>query len=107
MALSSMAVIASGPPDIGGEQIFTDEELTWLALAADPDAPLDEDAPSVSELFGVTAGALLPAWYMPSPMSGRRHLTGWRRWVVIAVVVTFVLIEAAGLCSTYGSIVVG
>jgi hypothetical protein len=37
--------------------------------------------------------------------SGRRR-TGWRRWVGFTLVVAFVLINAAGLCCTYGSVVV-
>ena len=48
---------------------------------------------------------LLPDWYMPSPMAGARRLTGWRRRVAIVIVVAFLLIDAAGLCSTYGAVV--
>jgi hypothetical protein len=54
----------------------TDEELTSLALAADPDAQLDADAVSFWAVAGPDAGReatdqLLPEWYMP-PMTGRR-----------------------------------
>ncbi len=82
---------------------FSDEELTELALAADPDAPLDPGATPWQA--GEGALGLLPDWYMPAPSPRRRRLTGWRRTVVITLVVAFVLIDAAGLCSTYGSIV--
>ena len=45
-------------------------------------------------------GPSLPLWYMP-PIVAR----GGRRWktpVVIAIVSAFLLIDAAGLCNTYG-----
>jgi hypothetical protein len=42
---------------------------------------------------------------MPAPMGGRRRLGRWQRRVAWLVVATFVLIDAYGLCSTYGSIV--
>ena len=44
---------------------------------------------------------LVAAWYMPAPRAGRL-LTGWRRRMALALVGTFLVIEAAGLCSTYG-----
>jgi hypothetical protein len=74
-------------------------------LAADPDPVLDADAVSVWDLEPADDEALLPGWYMPSPMAGTRRLTGWRRRVAIIIVVAFLLIDAAGLCSTYGSVV--
>ena len=46
---------------------FTEAELTELALAADPDVPMEEDAVPLSVYLGQSAG-LLPQWYMPSPM---------------------------------------
>ena len=45
---------------------FTDDELSALALAADPDQPLDDDAVSLWELTGYLPGRRLPEWYMPS-----------------------------------------
>ena len=88
----------------GTDAAINDDELTALALAADPDTPLPPDAVSFWDLEAPEA-SLLPAWYMPAPMAGRRRLTGWPRRVAWLIVVTFVLIEAYGLCSTYGSIV--
>ena len=82
----------------------TDDELTALALSADPDAPLPPDAVSLWEL-GARDEPLLPDWYMPAPMSGHRRLGKWQRRLAWLVVATFVLIDAYGLCSTYGSIV--
>jgi hypothetical protein len=85
---------------------MSDEELTALALAADPDAPADADAIPLSEyLLSDGDEQLLPDWYMPAPMPGARRLRGWRRRLAILVIVAFVLVDAYGLCSTYGSIV--
>ena len=81
---------------------FTEAELTELALAADPDAPMGDDAIPLSVYLG-QAGGLLPQWYMPSPMA--RSGTRWRLPVVLAIVVAFVAIEAFGLCSTFGQVV--
>jgi hypothetical protein len=80
---------------------FTDDELSALALAADPDRPLDDDAVSLWELTGYLPGRRLPEWYMPSPMGGKL-VYGWRRRVVLFVIVSFLLIDAYGLCNTYG-----
>jgi hypothetical protein len=83
-------------------QPFTDEELTAWALAADPDEPLPDDAePWVN---GVDGEGLLPSWYMPAPGGGRRG--GWRAAVAILVIVSFLVINALGLCITYGHLVV-
>ncbi len=79
---------------------ITDEELTELALAADPDAPLPEDAVPIGVHMSQFAPAPLPLWYMPAVVrsSGGR----WRLPVVVAVVSAFFLIDALGLCNTYG-----
>ena len=80
--------------------IIDDDELTALALAADPDAPVDDDARPLTE---AGADGLLPAWYMPAPTT-RRRLTGWRRRVALLSISSFIAINAYGLCSTYGSV---
>lgn len=82
--------------------VFTDAELTELALAADPDAAVAADAVPLHELMGTAEGDLLPGWYMPAPMATTRLLQGWRRRVVLLIVASFLLINAYGLCSTYG-----
>jgi len=84
------------------ESAFTEAELTELALAADPHAPLDADAVPLGEYLSQTPG-LLPTWYMPSPMA--RPGKAWRVPVVVAIVAAFVIIEAFGLCSTFGQLV--
>ena len=85
---------------------FSDEELTQLALAADPDAEIPNDAVPLSELFGDDTDSLLPSWYMPAvarhAVRGRR----WKRVVVILVILIFLAIDAYGLCNTYGSITI-
>lgn len=57
----------------------TDDELSAVALAADPDVAVDDDAVCVSELTGDAPAGWLPEWYMPSAMGGARLLRGWRR----------------------------
>jgi hypothetical protein len=91
-------------------EAMTDEELTALALAADPDAPVAVDAVPLSDYLRADetdddGSGLLPGWYMPAPMQGARRLRGWRRRVAILIIVAFLLIDAYGLCSTYGSVV--
>ena len=82
----------------------SDEELVALALGAGPADRPDPDAVSVDEFLGQPPG-LLPAWYMPGRLSvsGSRR----RRVVVLSVVATLLLLEALGLCSTFGGVVVG
>jgi hypothetical protein len=86
---------------------LTDEELTDEALAADPDAPLPDDAVSLWAVGQEDGGDLLPDWYMPAPAAGTRSFRGWRRWLILLIVVTFVALEAYGLCSAYGQVVLG
>jgi hypothetical protein len=86
----------------GGE--LTDAELTALALAGDPDEPLDPDAVPVS-VSPYHTPAPLPEWYMP-PATARRGKR-WRAAVVLVLVTAFLVIEAVGLCSTYGQLVLG
>jgi hypothetical protein len=79
-------------------ETFTDDELSALAMAADPDAPIPDDAVP----FGQPAveGALLPEWYMPVPGSFRR--TRPRVIAVTAIIGSLLLVNGAGLCVTYG-----
>lgn len=84
---------------------MTDDELAALALAADPDSAVAADAVSLWELDGSNGDELLPAWYMPKPM--RRSSARWHRVVIGLVVAAFLLINASGLCSTYGIVAFG
>ncbi|MGH9025426.1 MAG: hypothetical protein ACRDWD_04820 [Acidimicrobiia bacterium] len=81
-----------------------DDELSALALAADPDTPVAEDAVCLWELTGTDAKSLLPEWYMPTAVGGGRLLHGWRRRIVFLVIAAFLTITAYGLCNTYGQL---
>jgi len=76
---------------------ISDEELTALALAADPDAPLGADAAPL--LLGEERTGLLPAWYMPPAVTPGvpRH-----RAVVALLIGALLVVNGAGLCVTYG-----
>ncbi|MHB8594623.1 MAG: hypothetical protein ACYDB3_09905, partial [Acidimicrobiales bacterium] len=78
-----------------------DDELTALALAADPGAPLDPDAVPIG-VYLSELPCLLPSWYMAPVMA--RHSGRWRAAVILSVVAAFLIIEALGLCSTYGQL---
>jgi len=77
---------------------LTDEELTVLALAADPDATIDPDAVPFGGVG--TSGQLLPEWYMPEAAGVTR--TRPRAAVAALIVGSLLLLNAAGLCVTYG-----
>lgn len=83
---------------------LSDAELTELALAADPGLPLDPDAVPMQEYLGQHPG-LLPEWYMPAPSA--RRARAWRVPVVVTLVAAFLVIEAMGLCTTFGQLVAG
>lgn len=85
---------------------LTDDELTALALAADPDTIVDRDAPSFRVLTAGETHGPLPEWYMPSSAGATRLPRGWRRRVVLVIIISFLAIAASGLCSTYGQIVI-
>jgi hypothetical protein len=93
---NTVAPLPGDPPY--GEQL-TEAELTVLALAADPNAPLSDDAIPLSLHLAQFAGAL-PGWYMPPAMA--RTGSKWRVPVIGTIVAAFVLIEGLGLCNTYG-----
>jgi len=86
---------------------FDDAELCAEALAADPNAVVPDDAVPLSALIDDATPAPLPQWYMPAPMQARR-LTGWRRQLVrgnvALIIASFLMINAAGLCNTYGQL---
>lgn len=81
---------------------ITEEELTALALAADPAEPLDASARPDQTLL---ARGTLPRSYMPAAMGGHRPPSRTRTLVALALVVAFVVITALGYCITYGALV--
>lgn len=86
---------------------LTDHELTAQALAAPPVTDAPADAISYWDVVAPRDLGLLPAWYMPTPSAGARRLHGWRRRVVYLVTGSIVVINAAGLCITYGHVTLG
>jgi hypothetical protein len=78
---------------------LSDEELTALALAADPNAPIDANA--VPWRGGPASHqSLLPDWYMPSPIAVRHSRA--TQFTIIFIIAGFLLIDAFGLCITSG-----
>jgi hypothetical protein len=92
-------MVAPLPGDPPYGERLTEAELTALALAADPNAPLSDDAIPLSMHLAQFAGAL-PEWYMPPAMAGSG--SKWRVPVIGTIVAAFLLIEGLGLCNTYG-----
>jgi hypothetical protein len=90
---------------------ITDDELAALALAADPDTTVSDDAVCLWDVAGMSSTHRLPDWYMPSPVGGAISLDGWRRRVVrlnlLLIVLSFLVINACGLCNTYGQLGLG
>ena len=78
---------------------ISDAELAELALAADPDAQVEDDAVPLRSL-GADDTSLLPEWYMPTVQ--RRATSDWRAAVAVAIAVGLVLINAFAICVTYG-----
>ena len=78
---------------------ISDEELTALAMAADPDAPIPDDAVPFATADDDDTVALLPGWYMPAPM--RRPGRG-RRIVFAALVCSLLVANVVGFCVTNG-----
>jgi hypothetical protein len=85
-----------------GGTVITADELAALALAADPDTSVPDDAVPF-DLDGADGDGLLPAWYFPVPAG--RQVRGWRRRMVLLVAGSFLLVSACGLCCTYGALV--
>ena len=79
------------------DEVITDDELAALALAADPDQPVDPDAVPIQLTSGMSGQ--LPEWYMPPTSTVRGSA---RRLLLGGLVVALVVINGAGLCITYG-----
>lgn len=88
-------------PSAGG---FSDAELLELALSADLNSPITDDAMPL-QLAPAHSLSLLGSWYMPA-ISARR-VSGWRMWVMLSIVGILLVLEALGLCSVLGQVVIG
>jgi hypothetical protein len=78
---------------------FTDEELTRLALDAEPFDPFD---PAVQQFAGAGDPArfpVIPEWYMPAPGIPRSRA---RAAVMLGFAVSLVVITIGGFCVTLG-----
>ncbi len=83
------------------EAPISDEELERLALAAAADEVPDDAVP-----WSPTGrDPLIADWYMPAPAGTRRDLK--TRVVTGVVLASIVAINAAGLCVTYGRVILG
>ncbi|HWJ97078.1 MAG TPA: hypothetical protein VNQ33_02895 [Acidimicrobiales bacterium] len=84
-----------------GADAISDEELERLALAASPD-----EVPDDAVAWSPTArDPLIADWYMPAPVAARRDLK--TRVITGTVVASIIAINAAGLCVTYGRVILG
>jgi hypothetical protein len=82
-----------------GDNLLSDDELTEMALLADPGAPLDLDAQPWHFSSGFSSN-LLPEWYMPIPMARGRGRGA--QIAAVSVVVGMIVVCAFGLCITSG-----
>ncbi len=84
------------------EPPFSDEELTALALAADPFAEPHRDAEPFA--LGEAGAGLLPDWYMPAALgaSGVGRARRRRSWAAVGIIASLLIVNAYGLCVTYG-----
>lgn len=79
--------------------MISDEELTSLALAADPHPVIDPHVAPWRPMADAVTG-LLPDWYMPIPSGSHRGTPS--KVAIGIVIVSFVVINALGLCITNG-----
>lgn len=83
---------------------MSDTETLSDALTDEEQAVLGPDARSIWDLTDDRPDPLLPEWYMPTSPVGVRQAVGWRRVTAYLVIASFLLVAAAGLCTTYGEV---
>jgi hypothetical protein len=83
--------------DVGPDD-FTDEELTALALSSERHPVVAPDAVPWSGT--PTTPGPLPSWYMPQVVALRTSRT--RRVIVYSLIAGFLIVDALGLCNTFG-----
>jgi hypothetical protein len=99
--------VTAGPTTDGSQQgsdlgdAISDEELTALALAADPDTPVAPDA----TVWLAARESTLPAAYLPAASVRSRPASRLRTVTVLIVIAAFLSITALGFCATYGQLV--
>ncbi len=102
----ALAVTSLGRPVAVGEpfgEMITDEELTDLALQAETVDPRKVTGVAIAPVQ--CASSSLSDWYMPAIASQR--VKGWRFWVMVSLVGVLLVLEALGLCSVFGQVVIG
>jgi hypothetical protein len=78
---------------------ISDDDLTALALSADPHPTIDPHVAPWRPVADAFTG-LLPDWYMPTPSGSHR---GKGAKIAIGVIIaSFVIVNALGLCITNG-----
>jgi len=82
---------------------LTDEELIALALSADPHPIIDPRSTPWRPMADAVTG-LLPDWYMPTPSGSHRGKGA--KIAIGVIIVSFVVINALGLCVTYGLVTI-
>jgi hypothetical protein len=82
---------------------ISDDELTALALGADPHPVIDPRIAPWRPTSAEGAGPL-PEWYMPRAVASTRRPSV--RLAVGVIIASFVVINALGLCVTYGFVTV-
>lgn len=90
------------PSGLTTGELPSDDELHALAVGGDPDL-VDPGAVPL-DLASLRHPGLLPSWYMPGTL--RLNPARWWKVLALVLVLAFVFIEATGLCSTYGQLVV-
>ncbi len=78
---------------------FSDDELAEIALAADPDVVIGDDAVPF-QIDGAPGVGLLPEWYMAPPQ--RLERSPVRMFAAVSFIAALVVLNGAGLCVTYG-----
>jgi hypothetical protein len=92
-------------PETIGDGTISDEELTALALAADGDDRVPDDAVPLMAFDGDDGDdGLLPSWYMPAAAPSHNARRGWRRLAAFSVIAAFLMIDCYGMCNTYGDL---
>ncbi|MEM9513647.1 MAG: hypothetical protein AAGA42_02225 [Actinomycetota bacterium] len=79
---------------------WTDDELAAMAMAAEAEPDLGEDAAPWRPEGASIEGALLPEWYMPVPQAAGR--SPGRVLAVGLIIGALLIVNGAGLCVTYG-----
>lgn len=82
------------------DEALIDDELTRLALAADPDTPVPADAVP----FAAFVADLGDEDDDTAGPPARRRRPRWVKVLIVVVIVAFLVVDAYGLCSTYGII---